>query len=178
MRRIQPSVQLSICSGPERVPMKPLLLLMVAAVLPAGAMAQVERLSHAETERAVYALHEWLESDHYDAAELTPLIRYGQTVVPSLVAALNKGPSPARRERLRRELETEYRSLAGPKVPPKAEFVRHYLGNFETLYRIRAAQALAAIGGVESRKAIEAAVSGAGREDLRAALQLALKGIR
>jgi HEAT repeat protein len=157
--------------------MRHALFLLIAVLVPASVPAQ-ERLSRAQTEQAAYALHEWLEAEHYDPAELSAVTKYGESVVPSLTAALDKGPSPARRERLRRALEAEHGTLSGSRVPAKADFVKHYTSNFETLYRIRAAQALAAIGGPEARTAIEVAVGKAGREDLRAALQLVLKDVK
>lgn len=157
--------------------MRTFFLMLFAVALPDATLAQ-ERLNRVQTERAVYALNEWLESEHGDPDELTPLTRFGPVMVPSLIAALETGPSPARRERLRRVLDAEHASLAGPKVPTKDDYVRQYTSNFEVRYRIRAAQALAAIGGPEARKAIGGAAAKASREDLRAVLQQILKELK
>jgi hypothetical protein len=161
------------------------LLLALAAALPGTAAAQPGALGAAESEQVVRALAAWLNSEDLDAGRLAPLKKYGQAVVPSLIAALDAGPSSARRELARRSLETQYETLAkysqsGGKfqLGSKADFVQHYMGNLETLYRIRAAQALAAIGGSEARTALHAAAGKAGREDLRKAIQRALEGIK
>jgi hypothetical protein len=161
------------------------LLLVLAAIFPAVAPAQPKDLGSAESEQAVRAIAAWLNSDDHDARRLAPLKKYGQAMVPSLIAALDAGPSSARREFARRSLETQYETLAAYSVSDskfrmrsKADFVQHYMGNFETLYRIRAAQALGAIGSSEARTALEAAAGKAGREDLRKELQRALKGIK
>ena len=160
------------------------LFLAIGTLLPAS-LSRAERLTGAETERATHAIHTWLESEDFDEGDLNTLIRYGEAVVPSLIAALSAGPSPARRERLRRSLDADYSSLAerarkqaGRKVPSRDDYLGHYLGNFEALYRVRAAQALAAIGGPDARKALEAAVGRAARADVRAVIEQALKEIK
>lgn len=161
------------------------LSIAIGAVLPVTALAQVEPLSSSHAQQAVSALATWLESEEFDASELTPLIRYGQAMVPSLVAALDAGPSPARRERARRSLAGGHERLADlarknpdRKAPPsQAEYVKHYLSNFDARYRMRAAEALAAIGGDAARKALELALSKAVRNDVRAVIQQSLKDL-
>jgi HEAT repeat protein len=158
----------------------------IGALSPVMATAQVAPLNSTDAQQAVHALATWLESEEFDANELTPLIKYGQAIVPSLIAALDAGPSPSRRERARRSLAAGHERLADlarknpdRKAPPsQAEYVKHYLSNFDARYRMRAAEALAAIGGNEARKALEAALSKATRNDLRSALQHSLKEIR
>jgi HEAT repeat protein len=127
----------------------------------------------------------WLGSEDFDAARLAPLKKYGQAVVPSLVSALVTGPSPAHREAARRSLERQYDRLAKYaqdggrfQLRSKPDFVEYYMGNLGTLYRIRAAQALGAIGGPEAKTALAAAAGKAGREDLRKEVQRALEGIK
>jgi len=161
------------------------LLLVLVAIFPAAVPAQPKDLGSAQSEQAVRAIAAWLNSDGHDAAHLAPLKKHSQIVVPSLTAALEAGPSPARRELARRSLEDQYETLAkysqsGGKfrLGSKADFVQYYLGNLETLYRMRAAQALGAIGGSEAKTALEAAAGKAGREDLRREIQRALKGIK
>lgn len=166
--------------------MRAYVFLLLIAASPATVLAQPKVvLGSAESEQAVRALAAWLNSGDFDARRLTPLKKYGQAVVPSLIAALDAGPSSARRELARRSLETQYETLAkysqsGSKfqLDSKADFVQRYMGNLETLYRIRAAQALAAIGGSEAKTGLEAAAGRAGREDLRKEIQRALAGIK
>lgn len=161
------------------------LLAWLLVLSPAIASAQTKVLSSSEAEHAVRTLAAWLDTEHYDVGHLASLKKHGQTVVPSLVAALESGPSAAKRELARRTLEDQYETLAkyahsGGKfqLRSKVEYLQHYIGNFETLYRIRAAQALGAIGGSEARTALEAAAGKAGRENLRKEIQRALEGIK
>jgi hypothetical protein len=152
-------------------------LCFVAALLAGPALAQPERLNIAETEEAVRVLSAWFESEHGDPADLTPLVQLGEIVVPSLVATLEQGPSPARRERLRRTLDADYAKFAErvSKPPSKEAFVAHYMGNVDAIYRARAARALAAIGGAQARTALQGVLSKPMREDLRAAIERSLK---
>jgi len=160
----------------------PVWLTLALVLMPAAAGGQPAPLSTAQSERAARALSAWLEAEVFDPSELQPLIQYGQAVVPSLIVALDAGPSPARRERQRRLLDAEHdmlqeqaRNTPGRKLPSKTDYVNHYTANFEALYRVRAAQALAAIGGAEARKALEAAAGKTGRDDVRSAIQESLK---
>ena len=113
------------------------------------------------------------------------MTRFGQAIVPSLVAVLNEGPSPATRELLRRELERRYDQLAefARKNPDakvastKEEFVAMYLRNFDAQHRVRAAQALGAIGGRQAR-ALEAAAGKAERDDVRTTARRSLEKMR
>lgn len=153
------------------------LFCFVATLLAGPALAQPERLSVAETEEAVRALSKWFESEHGHPAELTPIVQLGEIVVPSLVAALEQGPSPTRRERLRRTLDADYAKFAErvSKPPGKEAFVAHYMANFDAVYRARAARALAAIGGAQARRALQSELSKPMREDVRAAIERSLK---
>jgi hypothetical protein len=134
---------------------------------------------------AVGALAAWLESEHGEPAELAPILKYGQAVVASLSAALTEGPSPVRRERLRRSLETNYAAYRSAMqdrspwpVPTQEQYVGRYLDNFDAMYRIRAAQALAAIGGQQARDAIARSISAEERGEVRTLLQELLAEIK
>ena len=154
------------------------LLALVAVTLSPAAQGQPVS---AETEQLMRALATWLDSEDSDAERLKSLAKYGQKAVPSLIAALDAGPSPAKRELARRSLETQYETLARSvkfKLRSKTDYVQYYVGNFETLYRMRAAEALALIGGPEARKALEQALGQAGREDLKQVIQRALASIK
>jgi hypothetical protein len=157
-----------------------ILLALAAAYVPLG-LGQ-GKPSVKQTEQATRVLATWLESDGFEPAHLEPVKKLGQLAVPSLIAALERGPSPAKREVVRRSLEADYEALAeGVRKDPsrrlrsKPEFMRHYLANFDARYRIRAAQGLSAIGGPSARKAIEGSLEKALRDDVRMALRLALK---
>jgi hypothetical protein len=99
---------------------------------------------------------------------------------------LNGGLAPASRELVRRQLEVRYddlteRARRNPNTRPagtKAQFVTLYLDNLDAQYRVRAAQALGAIGGQRPRAALEAALAKAPRADVRAAIRTALNTIR
>ena len=98
--------------------------------------------------------------------------------MPSLIGALNQGPSPATLDALRKALAERYEQLVeqskkNPHAPIaviRDKFVELYGGTLDAQHRIRAAQALAAIGGEHARAALEAAASQAQRDDVRAAV--------
>lgn len=159
-------------------------LVALAAAVP-GALAQPDKPSIKQTGQATRSLAKWLESDEFDPHRLAQVTRHGQLVVPSLIAALAQGPSPAKRELVRRSLEADYEPLAqqasadpARRVRSRTDFVQYYMANFEALYRIRAAQALSAIGGPAARKALEASAAKAERDDVRTAIRQALDKIK
>jgi hypothetical protein len=156
------------------------LLMALAAALPLSAAA--DKASTEQSAQALRALATWLESGDFEPELLAPLEKYGELVVPSLIAALEHGPSRATRELVRRTLEKEYGALtrAAPdrRVRAKPDFIQHYMANFDALYRARAAQALSAIGGPAARNALEASVGKDQRDDLRAALRQALEKVK
>jgi hypothetical protein len=166
-----------------------LIVLAIAAFFSITALGQPDsgkRLSRDETVNAIDALATWFECEECHPAQLIAVTRYGQIVVSSLVATLNGGLSPASRELLRRLLDARYTELAeqGEKdarfkiTSDRKDFVARHLGDFDARYRIRAAQALVAIGGAEARKALEAALSKAERPDVRTVIQQSLERIK
>jgi hypothetical protein len=166
-----------------------LVVLAIALLFPITAIGQQEsgkRLSREESVNAIDALATWFECEECHPAQLIAVTRYGQIVVPSLVASLNGGLSPASRELLRRFLDARYTELTeqGENDPrlkitsSRNDFVARHLEDFDARYRIRAAQALVAIGGAEARKALEAALSKAERADVRTVIQQSLERIR
>ena len=166
--------------------MKTTICLFIALVSPAVAWSQDgpagPGLSRAETVRATRALVRWFECEECEEGELPAVTRYGRHVVPSLIAALQQGPSPASRELLRRELLARYEELARQSQEnPEAklasgreEFVAHYLGQLEAQYRIRAAQGLAAIKDPKVKPALQAALARATRGDVKSAIEQSL----
>jgi hypothetical protein len=96
-------------------------------------------------------------------------------VIDTLREQLLRGPSPEARSRLRRQFLQTYREdslfqssspddlaeLHSPAVVESSDqFVNHYLGNYVALYRVRAATALARIGGSKARAALDSAMTG------------------
>jgi hypothetical protein len=126
------------------------------------------------------ALAIWLRCEYCEHGELEAVTRQGETMVPSLAAALTEGLSAKAGEGLRKDLEARYDALVqqskeNPNAPiavTKEEFVKLYQDNSAAHQRVRAAQALAAIGGQRARAALEAAVANqAYRDDVREMLR-------
>jgi hypothetical protein len=165
------------------------LALASAAVLPPSAFSQPapgKGPSRQETVNAIRALATWFECDECHPAQLSAVTRFGQFVVPSLAATLNGGLSPAIRELLQRQLYERYGELVaqGEKNPKlrisagREEFTARHLDDFDAKYRIRAAQALVAIGGPEARAALEAGLGKTERADVREVIGDLLKKIK
>lgn len=164
------------------------LSLSIAAWFPTAALGQPDssQLSRAEAVKAVETLTRWFECADCGQSGLRAVTRYGQSVVPSLIATLNAGLSPASRELLRRLVDSRYDELVdqAQKRPDmkmassKEEFIARYLDGYDAQYRIRAAQALSAIGGTNARSALETNLGKAERADVRTAIQRSLNEIR
>jgi hypothetical protein len=163
------------------------LCILAAALLPAVVAAQPTTASSGqrESEAAARAVIAWLESEEPDPGDLAAVVRYREFVLPSLIAALNSGPSPVRRERQRRSLESGYERLAEQAskefkalATSEGEYVKHYSDNLDALYRVRAAQALVAIGGEKVRQALEASLAQAPRPDVQEAIRNFLETIK
>lgn len=125
-------------------------------------------------------LVEWLECEECTEGELEALTAFGREVVPMLAKTLVQGPAPASRELLRRDLVRRYHELQryaathpeeGLGDLTESEFVDLYLGNYVALYRVRAAQALGAIGGPEAERTLQSALQMELRKDVAAAVR-------
>lgn len=124
----------------------------------------------------------WLECEECESGELEAVVRLGNTAVPTLAATLQGGPSPASRERLRRHLISTYGRLRKEgethremRVAQSEEaYVKTYMDNYVALYQVRSAQALAAIGGDEARRALETAGQASLRKDVADAVNESL----
>jgi hypothetical protein len=153
-----------------------LALALVACQVPA------QELSPEDAASARRTITAWLECEECVDGEREAVVALGGIALPTLVAVLREGPSPARREEMRRHLERVYRELreSGAELAAGSpeEYAQRYLGNFEALYRIRAAEGLGAIGGGEARRALEEALRQDLREDVAAAVRAALEGGR
>ena len=121
---------------------------------------------------------EWLECEECEDGELEAVKKEGEMIVPTLAAALERGPSGASLEILRLQLEKRYDKLVTySKTHPnvkmsqsKKEFVSHYMDNYIALYHIRAIMGLSAIGGNDASAAISKAKNGKYRDDVRKVL--------
>jgi hypothetical protein len=138
----------------------------------------------AEVRRAVVA---WLECEECEEGQLEAVKKLGSTAVPTLGATLERGPSAASRALVRRHLEDSYVKIAeyvrkNPEEKLEAsqeEYVKIYLENYAANYRVRSAQALAAIGGDDARRLlVTAAAAKAAREDVQVAIEAAAKSAK
>lgn len=111
------------------------------------------------------AVTAWLECEECTEGQLEAVAKLGELAVPSLGAALERGPSPASLERLQTHLERNYREMAvyaethaEVKMDVKLdEYVKIYLENYVAGHRARAAEALGKIGGANARARLESA---------------------
>jgi hypothetical protein len=148
---------------------------------PAGTAGQPSPEEAANARRQIVA---WLECEECETGELEAVVKLGQTAVPTLAATLREGPSPAAREKLRLHLVDTYAKLKGQTRPEskidtsEEGYVTMYMDNYDALYRVRSAQALAAIGGADAQRALEAAKGYNLREDAREIVNQSLQKIR
>lgn len=126
----------------------------------------------------------WLECGECEDGELEAVVALGEAIVPSLEASLERGPSAASHELLRRHLISTYQDLETyaqthpeAKLPlSESDYVDLYLESFEALYQMRAAEALAAVGGKRAEKALwEAVKQPTARADVDAAIRQAFE---
>ena len=158
----------------------------LATLMSVTACDRQQKMSPAESGQAVQTLTTWFECEECQSGELEAVQKYGQAVVPSLIAVLDGGLSPAKREQTRSELEARHDALTerarkNPNAKPtstKEQFTAQYLGNFDAQYRVRAAQALAAIGGDKARAALQAAARKPHRGDVQAVIETSLRTVR
>jgi hypothetical protein len=145
-----------------------------------------DRPNPREASQALTKLTNWLECVACSEADVSGLKKYGQSIVPMLIATLNSGLSLAARESLENSFAERYDLLAeqarnDPKFAMKStkkEFVSRYVGYLDEHYRIRATQALGGIGGTRARNALERALKEAEQPGLRRAIEKALGDIR
>jgi hypothetical protein len=136
-----------------------------------------------EAVRASQVLTNWLTCQKCEQGQLEAVVRNGEAIRPILMKLLLNQPSPPSREVLRRELGTRYEQLVeyskkNPNSPLTAkmeQFVELYYGNSDVQHRVRAVQALAAIGGSGARAALQTVADEATQNDeVRAAARDAL----
>lgn len=143
-------------------------------------------LPFAYADSAMRDLVGWLECEDCERPPPQKVTRHGNALVAVLKSIIEQGPSPARRERLARALQSGYEQHAQSvrdksQIKPrwsKEQYVEHYIGVFDNAYRIRAVQALAAIGSPEARKALEAASEVAVHPKVKREMQRSLQELR
>jgi len=158
------------------------ILVFCLAVCGSPKLIQAEEQT-SETSRTVVT---WLECEECTKGELQAVVKLGAAALPSLVASLREGPSQASHELLRRHLITTYQELKkyetihpeAKVAMSEAEYVKTYVDNYSALYQIRAATALAAIGGSEAKRALEEATQAPLRDDVKAAVKDSLEKLK
>jgi hypothetical protein len=141
-------------------------------------------LKQSQAEKALRAATAWFQCNDCESGELRAVAQYGNSVVPTLVAVLKQGMPATQSTQQRRELAARYADLLeqsrkeskfemGSKS--QEEFIERYNTGYDIQYQIRAAQALAAIGGAVARQELGGALRGAKHESVRSAIQQLLK---
>ncbi len=142
-------------------------------------MATEPTFASRQIARAHQLIEMWLECIECDQGELKGVATLGALVTPSLIATLKAGPSQAKREIMRLHLKGSYKRLteykhthhANAPTESESEYVAHYLNNYHAQYQIRAAIALAEIGGPTAKQAIEEALATPLRKDVEHVLK-------
>jgi len=145
----------------------------------APAPADSGQLTPSEVAELNQRIIDWLECEECRDGELERVTALGAEAVPALVATLERGPSPAKVETLRRSLADSYARLAAyaeqredvVSSMSETEYVRLYTENFVARYQARAAVALRRIGGSAAEAALETAARGEHRPDVQAAIR-------
>jgi hypothetical protein len=130
------------------------------------------------------ALVAWFECEECNSGELQRVVKYGKQVVPILAATVQRGPAPASRELYRLRLQDAHGDLQAYakshpqekiELPSQEQYVQMYLDNYAATYKVRAAKALAAIGGDEATAALRRGLQDATRDDVKEAITRALE---
>ncbi|MDH5181082.1 MAG: HEAT repeat domain-containing protein [Gammaproteobacteria bacterium] len=140
-------------------------------------------VNYQEIEAARTAMVNWLECEECTEGELKAVLVHSKRLQPMFMSTLKKGVAPASTELYRLELEKRYDELVAysEKHPrskptlPKEKFVQLYLDKLTAQYQSRAAKALAAIGGEESKRALQEALQTTRAEDVKMTIKQALE---
>jgi hypothetical protein len=137
---------------------------LIVAVSSVAAFAQIPpTLTPDEATQVRRLIQTWLECsvcDYDDSSpELRSVIERGGAAIEPLRTALLEGPSAGDLELLRAHLRTTYKKLKDSAITPgelpisrtQESFVEMYVDNYVASYKIRAAQALGAIGAAQAR---------------------------
>jgi len=164
-----------------------LILTLLAAV---WAMAQ-QRQSRGRTdprqkELVLRIITEWLECEECTEGQLDAVVKLGTRAVPTLRAALAKGPSQVRRGELQQHLKETYRKMQthakkNQEVKlsmSEREYISTYMDNYSALHQSRAAKALGKIGGRDAEQALQTASDVRLRGDVKKVVRDALNETR
>lgn len=127
----------------------------------------------------------WMECEECKE-ERQAVARMGAAALPFLADYLRAGAPADRQEVVRRQLAAAYKNMKDEEAKnPKAkttmteqEYVKTYLDNYVALYQVRAATALADIGGAEAVRLLEEAAQAPLRDDVKAVVRSSLERIR
>ena len=109
------------------------------------------------------AIDAWLSCDECISEERAAVDAIGEDAVPTLKRAVKDGPSPGRREIMRRKFLDRY-PTPGPGGLSAAAYADQLVGNYVANYRKRSAVSLGDIGGKKARDALrDALTDSAGR---------------
>jgi hypothetical protein len=134
---------------------------------------------------ARHTIMDYLECEECQEDQLKAVVKLGLAAVPSLAASLREGPPNLSLELLRRNVALTYRELkAYEQTHPEAKitqseefYVKLYTDNYVALYQSRAAMALAAIGGLEAKQALQEAMSKPLRGDVLTVVKTSLEKV-
>lgn len=127
----------------------------------------------------------WMECDECTSGQADSVVALGQDVVNTLRTLLLEGPAPQDVVRYRRHLQDVHRRLQlyaathpGTQAPRSSHvYVGRYLNNYIATYQVRAALALARIGGPQARQALDSAATRPWRSDVAEAIHAALDSL-
>ena len=164
--------------------MKRTILTIIALALLVTAPLRAQKPDPQQSRAIQRALIAWFECEECNSGELQRVVRYGKQLVPILAATVQRGPAPASRELYRRQLQDAHGDLQAYakshpqekiEVPSQEQYVATYLDNYAATYKVRAAKALAAIGGDEATAALKRGLQSADRDDVKEAITRALE---
>lgn len=143
--------------------MTALALVLLTSTTPTDTAGKDVALTPEQSAQARNTILAWMECQECHRGELKAVTRLGLVAVPSLIACLRKGPSAANREIMQRHLTGSYSRLKqhaatnpGYKLRrSEAEYIEHYQRKYFAQYQVRAAKALAKIGGPNAKRALE-----------------------
>lgn len=114
--------------------------------------------------------------------EFERVVRLGRAAVPTLIAVLRQGPSPATIEVVQQRLRLRYAHFpANSHKQPRQDrdtYVKESLAAYVARYRGRAATALGAIGGPDAKRALQAALQSRDSPVLRRAVEDAIARLK
>lgn len=158
----------------------------VAALLPLSpATGQTDAHARRRSEM-LRTIEVWIECEECTAEQRRAVARLGSAAVPLLAEHLRSGPPAEKRETGRRQLLATYKSMkdyeaSHPKnkvAMTEEEYVKTYLDNYVALYHVRAATALADIGGADAIRLLEEALQAQLRDDVKASVRASLERLK